>query len=736
MRFFRGIAFQIWLPYALVFLLLLVSVSIYYPTRQESVFLEQKQKELTEIARSSAVGIELSLEAGNFAGLQKTIRYFAGSNQSVSIVALARSDGGGEEEVIAFFPPETDIARLRNDSAKFLHVGQPFRSTSFGGVVEVYIPRQILSDLLWSLNLPVYALLAVSFVITAFLFYFVALRVSQPISEITEYASGLIREESFQPVYAGSENEITILRNALLSLKESLDFQNEQNRRLTEGLESEVRNRTSELRQAVQKLSQAQNSARIGDFDFHRSKGMMTLSPVLPGLLGLDETTEVSLDDFLSVISPAAHDPVRTVLQEILPDGQKYSFDVRLKAGQRWVVLSAACHTDDDKRIIVTGTIQDISDRKLAEVEVQKLSLVARLSTNGILITDAEKRIQWANQSTEKLTGYTLAEMRGQSPGMFQFEETDQATVRHIKECLQQKIPVRTEILNRSRQGRKYWLELHIQPFFDDYGNLDGYLAIEVDITDRKRYEEELKSALSKEKELNQMKSRFITMTSHEFRTPLTTIQSNLELLSFHFAKNEALQDTKVDRYIGRLSKEVGRLTSLMNDILLLGRIDSGKMEFKPVPLHLDEILTDITQNQQFIAHDDRKITLETVGLPMSILADPVIINHVFFNVFSNAIKYSPGAKPPHCLLRFVPDRVLVTVRDFGLGIPADDLPHIFESFHRGSNVSTIQGTGLGLQITRQFVELHGGTIDLESEEGSGTTVTIALPAWNETAVG
>ena len=492
-----------------------------------------------------------------------------------------------------------------------------------------------------------------------------------------------------------------------------------------------MRSRTEELRFTIDKLGQAQTSARIGNFEFFRNTRSFSPSRMLLEILDLKDRVDFSLDDFLDLIVPAAHQSVLPLLLEVQPGNDTYEFDLKLRAGNKWIALSARCLPDTDGQygdVLVKGTIQDITDRKLAEAEVQKLSLVARLSTNGILITDPHKRIVWANQSAENLTGYTLAEMRGKSPSMFQFEETSRDTLAYIKEHLDQLKPVRTEIYNRSKNGRKYWLELHIQPFFDDYGNIDGYLAIEVDITDRKRYEEDLKQALSQEKELSSMKSRFITMTSHEFRTPLTTIQSNLELLSFYFSKNEEARSEKVDRYIGRLNKEVGRLTSLMNDILLLGRIDSGKMEFKPVPLRLDEILVDITLHQQFVASDDRKIELEISGSPADITADPVVMNHVFFNIFSNAIKYSPGAPPPLCKVVFNSHGVSVIVRDFGLGIPSADLPHIFESFHRGSNVSTIQGTGLGLQITRQFVEMHRGTIALQSEEGKGTTVTINLP--------
>jgi len=729
MRFFRGIAFQIWWPYATVFMLLLFSVAIYYPARQFDLLVGQKKKELTEMARSISVGIELSLDAGNFSGLEKTLKFFAGNEAEVYVMVMSAGGPEGKEEVIAFYPGEMNAAKILADSAAYLNVGQPFRSANFDGTVRIFIPRDVLQGLLWTLNYPVYILLAVAFVVTALLFYFVALRVSKPITEITGYASSLIGVDQFQPVAGVTDNEIVVLQNALFSLKQSLDYQNERNNRLTEGLEAEVMARTVELTQAVEKLNQAQNSARIGNFDYDRDTRTFRISPIIPAILGLDSTDRITLSAFLGSISPIAHGIVRPVLENYAADGRKISLDLKLRDGQKWVEFTATCRRDGSAEgVLVTGTMQDITNRKLAEAEVQKLSLVAKLSTNGILITDKKKKIVWANQSTEKLTGYSIAEMRGKSPAMFQFEGTDQATTKYIRTELDNFRKVRTEILNRSRSGRIYWVELHIEPFFDDYGHIDGYLAVEVDITDRKRYEEDLQKALVQEKELSNMKSRFITMTSHEFRTPLTTIQTNLELLGFHLkAKADGIDD-KIERYFGRIGKEVDRLTGLMNDILLLGRINSGKLAFNPVSLGLVELLDEVTRNHQFVNGESRIVQIEISGEPKPVVADQVVLNQIFFNVFSNALKYSPGAPPPVCTLNFLENQVRIEVRDFGLGIPADDLPHIFESFHRGRNVSTIQGTGLGLQITRQFVEMHGGTISLQSEEGKGTTVYLTLP--------
>ncbi|MFM9074765.1 MAG: hypothetical protein ACKORJ_04255, partial [Bacteroidota bacterium] len=140
MKLLRGIAFQIWLPYATVFLFLLLAVSIYYPSRQYDVLTEQKERELTEMARSIAVGIELSLDAGNFKGLEKTLRYFAGDRKSVSVLVLSDTVNSSTPEVIAHFPPDADQAKLLSSGDDLIRVSHPFMSTMFGGTVRVFLP--------------------------------------------------------------------------------------------------------------------------------------------------------------------------------------------------------------------------------------------------------------------------------------------------------------------------------------------------------------------------------------------------------------------------------------------------------------------------------------------------------------------------------------------------------------------------------------------------------------------
>ncbi|MFM9075714.1 MAG: PAS domain S-box protein [Bacteroidota bacterium] len=257
----------------------------------------------------------------------------------------------------------------------------------------------------------------------------------------------------------------------------------------------------------------------------------------------------------------------------------------------------------------------------------------------------------------------------------------------------------------------------------------DAFLSVFVrDITIRKKAEQELRSALAREAELNTMKTGFITMTSHEFRTPLTTIQSTSELMMMHLSGLDGPVRDKMDRYVDRIIGEVTRLTALMNDILVLGRIDAGKIPFNPIQLDVQAYLHEVLDGKQFLAGDDRVPVVSVNGNAVPVKADPPLLSHIMTNLVSNALKYSKGAQPPEVNLDFTGPAFMIQVRDYGIGIPEEEIKNLFQSFYRASNAENIQGTGLGLAIVRQFVEMHGGRLGVESNLGEGAVFSIELP--------
>ena len=260
----------------------------------------------------------------------------------------------------------------------------------------------------------------------------------------------------------------------------------------------------------------------------------------------------------------------------------------------------------------------------------------------------------------------------------------------------------------------------------------DGVVAAWRDITSRKVAEEEIGKALAKEKELNELKSRFISIASHELRNPLTTILSSAQLLEYYSHK---WPEEKIRSFLQRIQTSVKNMTGLLNDVLALAKSEAGKQQFNRAPLHLVQFCRELTEEMQLSAGSRHPINFISCATPdgdesRSVIAwmDEKLLRHIFSNLLSNAIKYSPQGGAVYFKLAIEDKVALFQVQDSGIGIPPEDLPRLFESFHRAKNVGKIPGTGLGLAIVKNSVELHGGTLAVESEVGRGTTFTVNLP--------
>ena len=268
----------------------------------------------------------------------------------------------------------------------------------------------------------------------------------------------------------------------------------------------------------------------------------------------------------------------------------------------------------------------------------------------------------------------------------------------------------------------------------------DEVTAIVRDITDRKQAEANIRKTLEQQKHLNELKSRFVTMASHEFRTPLTSILSSAELLE-HYSHKWSLE--KQHKYLYRIQSSVKHMTELLNDVLLLGKADAGKLRLNPTKINLFEFCRDLveeivttTQTHQIIFNSqrcsgaegscDRNDNASDNGA--SVCMDEKILRHIINNLLSNAIKYSPDSDRVIFDLTCEPQACILQIRDFGIGIPLDEQDRLFDSFHRADNVGSIPGTGLGLPIVKRSVDLHRGTITFDSEINVGSTFTVTLP--------
>lgn len=231
--------------------------------------------------------------------------------------------------------------------------------------------------------------------------------------------------------------------------------------------------------------------------------------------------------------------------------------------------------------------------------------------------------------------------------------------------------------------------------------------------------------ALAQEKELNRLKSEFISMVSHDFRTPLTSIQGFAELLRWN-GQLPSLET--LNRYIDRINFAVEHLLNLLDEILLMGSIEAGKVQYNPITIDLERFCNDLIETVRFSFGNPHPICFNCFGRDNQAEMDATLLQQILVNLLSNAIKYSVAGTPVHLDLTCQEATVIFQVRDRGIGIPAENQPRLFEAFYRCSNVGDIKGTGLGLTIVKRCVEVHQGTVSLESRPGVGTQVTITLP--------
>jgi signal transduction histidine kinase/CHASE3 domain sensor protein len=240
-----------------------------------------------------------------------------------------------------------------------------------------------------------------------------------------------------------------------------------------------------------------------------------------------------------------------------------------------------------------------------------------------------------------------------------------------------------------------------------------------------KRAEEEVYKALEQERELNQLKYNLITMISHEYRTPLTTIQSSAELLT---AYSHKWTEEKKLSHLRRIGTTTQHMTSLINNVLFISKAEAHRLEFNPLPLNLEQLCQEIVEQIQLEAKEKTTIIFQCYGNSSKVCLDEKLLREILSNLLSNSIKYSPKETLVRFDLECTGNTATFKIQDTGIGIPKVDQPRVFESFHRSSNVGIIPGTGLGLTIVKKCVDLHEGQIKVESEVNIGTTFTITLP--------
>ena len=474
------------------------------------------------------------------------------------------------------------------------------------------------------------------------------------------------------------------------------------------------------------------------------------------GLLEVDnnEVIQFANTSFLKLVGYDLNEIIGQKASELLVDGDdrdkvatenkkrvegqssSYEITIRNKNGEkRWAIISGAPNYNEEGELVGSiGIHLDITGLKKLEEENEfkslQLTKLHELSLDAILSIDVDGKVfEWSPQA-EKVFGYTAAEIMGKKisetiiPHQYR-EAHDNGMDNYHKTGHGPVLNSRIEISAIRKNGEEFPIELTIFPI--EHGENKYFTAFIRDITELKQAKESVEKALARQKELNRLKSQFVSMTSHELRTPLTTIIGNAEIIDFQMTNLEKLKPEKVKKNVLRIQQNADRLNQLINNILLMGQLESQKIPFDPeftIPHEFinDQLLPDYHTREIEIPH-------HVNGEPKELKLDKKLFTHIITNLVENAIKYSPDSeKAPEVATTYHDSSIEIAVRDYGLGIPEEDQKKLFDSFYRASNVGNIQGTGLGLAIVEEFVKLHGGAIKVLSKVGEGTTFTLYFP--------
>ncbi|RMF29822.1 MAG: PAS domain S-box protein [Bacteroidetes bacterium] len=439
-------------------------------------------------------------------------------------------------------------------------------------------------------------------------------------------------------------------------------------------------------------------------------------------------------------------------------------------------------HLHPSKSLNLSGLSQQLDPQEA----LKRLEAVIQAATDGIVTIDEKGVVETINEAGARLFGYTPEEVIGRNVSMLMPEphrsqhddyirrylETGQARIigigreveglrkdgtifpirlavsmvelegrkiftgiihdltdynRAKAEVLQlnQKLAQKNEELEGKVQERTEKLARVVDQLLDTNERLKQEIAVrqKTEQALRKR-EKELKIALEKEKELSELKSRFVSMASHEFRTPLSTILSSIELLEAYLHSGNVEKGSK---HIERIKASVNHLITILNDFLSLSKLEEGNLQPQIAELDIEAFSREVLDEIAGLLKPGQTLHYSHEG-PAILHSDKTFLKHIFSNLLSNAVKYSPDGKPIHLRTHLDGRALQVEVEDQGIGIPREDQRHLFTRFFRARNAENIKGTGLGLNIVRRYVEILGGEIIFESEEGKGTRFQVTLP--------
>lgn len=354
-----------------------------------------------------------------------------------------------------------------------------------------------------------------------------------------------------------------------------------------------------------------------------------------------------------------------------------------------------------------------------------KYRAVVENVSEGILVT-ANGLILYANPKALEFTA--IDEETAKSKPFTEFIYPDDRAMvlgNHLRRLRGEAVPEHYQFRVQHGDSPVRWLEISGVVF--EWQGAPATLNFLSDITLKRQTEQDMLKALAHERELSELKSRFVAVASHEFRTPLAAILSSVELLDAYGPGFPAGERREL---LEQIKTAVARMSGMVEQVLLGSRLELGTfIRFEAAPLLLPDWLVQVMAELERGNRQAERISLTCDGLDTPRMADQQLLRHVVLNLLNNALKYSDPDTPVQFEVSGVSEYLHMRISDRGIGIPEADLPHLFGSFHRGTNVGSISGTGIGLHIVKECVDLHQGTIEVSSQPGQGATFTVRLHA-------
>lgn len=395
-------------------------------------------------------------------------------------------------------------------------------------------------------------------------------------------------------------------------------------------------------------------------------------------------------------------------------------------------VISRLQYNENDEIIGTQGTLIDVHENvKYAEELKTRQAIFKTISDNSIdmiALHEVEGVFRFISPSSEKLLGFTPDELIGTHPAELYHPDDVEEVIRVFNQYVLRNLDSgTTEFRLRRKSGEYIWVESNASVIINERDEILFIQTSTRNITERKIFERQLKQNVEREKELSTLRRNFVSMASHQFRTPLTIMKSNLEVLEYQFEKYGEIKEKSFEKTSARINQEINNMVNLMHDILILGKLDADQTKLEKEPTDVIAFIKSIIKEQFSSTTNQRRIQVHSELNELKIPMDKNLMKQVFDNLLNNALKYSAHSKDPEVFIRSESDWQIVEVKDYGMGIPQKDIESLFQPFFRATNSTHVQGSGLGLSIVKQFVELHGGKVELQSKLNEGTTFTVYL---------